>query len=90
MARGTVTAAYERLAAEGFVAFRQGAGTFVGELEAQAGRDRTAHRSGGVLQPRRIWQSIVLPTAFEKPARFDFRTGLCDASLFPERNGVGQ
>ena len=25
-----------------------------------------------------------LPTAFEKPARFDFRTGLGDASLFPD------
>jgi GntR family transcriptional regulator / MocR family aminotransferase len=84
VARGTVTAAYERLAAEGFVAFRQGAGTFVGELGAQAERDSSAHRSSGVLQPRRIWQSISLPTAFEKPARFDFRTGLGDASLFPE------
>ena len=84
VARGTVTVAYERLAAEGFVAFRQGAGTFVGELGAQAERDSSAHRSSGVLQPRRIWQSISLPTAFEKPARFDFRTGLGDASLFPE------
>ena len=85
VARATVTVAYERLAAEGFVAVRQGAGTFVGELAAPAGRDRTTHRSGGVLQPRQIWQSIVLPTVFEKPARFDFRTGLCDASLFPDR-----
>ena len=84
VARGTVTAAYERLAAEGFVAFRQGAGTFVSELGAQAERDSSAHRSSGVLQPRRIWQSISLPTAFEKPARFDFRSGLGDASLFPE------
>ena len=84
VARGTVTVAYERLAAEGFVAFRQGAGTFVCELGAQAERDRSAHRPSGALQPRRIWQSISLPTAFENPARFDFRTGLGDASLFPE------
>ena len=38
VARATVTVAYERLAAEGFVAFRQGAGTFVCELGAQAER----------------------------------------------------
>jgi len=85
VARATVTVAYERLAAEGFVTFRQGAGTFVGEWEVPAGRDKTRHRSSGVLQPRQIWQSIVLPTEFFKPARFDFRTGLNDASLFPDR-----
>ena len=84
VARGTVTVAYERLAAEGFVTFRQGAGTFVSELGSQAEREPSAHRSGGVLQPREIWQSISLPTAFKEPARFDFRTGLGDASLFPE------
>jgi GntR family transcriptional regulator / MocR family aminotransferase len=84
VARATVTVAYERLAAEGFVAVRQGAGTFVDELGAQARRDKATHRPSGVLQPRQIWQSVVLPTAFEKPARFDFRTGPCDASLFPD------
>lgn len=84
VARGTVMVAYERLAAEGFVTFRQGAGTFVGELGAQAGRDGSARRSRGVLRPREIWQSILLPTVFETPTRFDFRTGIADASLFPE------
>jgi GntR family transcriptional regulator/MocR family aminotransferase len=84
VARATVTVAYERLAAEGFVTVQQGAGTFVGELGAQVRRGKSTHRSSGVLQPRQIWQSIELPTAFEKPARFDFRTGLCDVSLFPE------
>ena len=84
VARATVTVAYEQLAAEGFVEVRQGAGTFVGELLAQPGRDKATHRSGGVLQPRRILQSVVLPTVFEQRARFDFRTGLCDASLFPD------
>jgi GntR family transcriptional regulator/MocR family aminotransferase len=85
VARATVTAAYERLAGEGFVEVRQGAGTFVSELAAQAGRDTPTQRSSGVLQPRPIWESIVLPTVFDKPPRFDFRTGLCDASLFPDR-----
>jgi GntR family transcriptional regulator/MocR family aminotransferase len=84
VARGTVTVAYERLAAEGFVAFRQGAGTFVCDRGAQAERNGSTHRSSGVLQPRRIWRSVNLPIGLEKPAPFDFRTGLGDASLFPE------
>jgi len=84
VARATVTVAYERLAAEGFVTFRQGAGTFVGQLEERAGHDKATHRSSGVLQPRQIWQSVALPTAFEKPAQFDFRTGLCDVSLLSD------
>jgi GntR family transcriptional regulator/MocR family aminotransferase len=85
VARATVTTAYERLAAEGFVEVRQGAGTFVRELLAQAGCAKPTQRSGGVLQPLQIWHSVELPTAswFKNPARFDFRTGLCDASLFP-------
>ncbi len=62
VARATVTVAYERLAAEGFVEVRQGAGTFVGELVTQPGRDKATHGSSGVLQPRRIWQSVGLPT----------------------------
>src|SRR5215207_4654108 len=64
VARATVTVAYERLAGEGFVEVRQGAGTFVSELEARAGRDDTTRRSNGVLRPRQLWQSIVLPALF--------------------------
>jgi GntR family transcriptional regulator/MocR family aminotransferase len=85
VARATVAVAYERLAAEGFVAVRQGAGTFVDGSVARTGREKGTHRSSGVLQPRQIWQSMELPAAFEKPPRFDFRTGLRDASLFPDR-----
>lgn len=86
VSRGTVTVAYERLAAEGFVTSRQGSGTFVSELEAQAGSEKIGRRSTGTLQPRQIWQSVVLPPiVFDKPARFDFRSGICDASLFPHR-----
>ena len=82
VSRATVTVAYERLAAEGFVTSRQGSGTFVSELVAQAGREKTGRRSTGPLQPRPIWEAMTPPTTFET-ARFDFRAGLCDASLFP-------
>ena len=38
-----------------------------------------------LLRPRAVWQSIGLPMAFARPARFDFRTGVPDGSLFPHR-----
>lgn len=85
VSRATVTTAYERLAGEGFVESLQGAGTFVRERIARLAYDSTRQRSDGALQPRPIWQSIPLPTAFDRPAQFDFRTGLPDATLFPHR-----
>jgi hypothetical protein len=39
--------------------------------------------------PRSVWESIPLPTAFDQPARFDFRTGLPDGALFPTAAGDG-
>jgi GntR family transcriptional regulator/MocR family aminotransferase len=83
VSRMTVTVAYERLAGEGFVTSRVGGGTFVNELVAR--RRHTRSRSEDVLRSRAIWESIALPTAFEHPAEFDFRTGLPDTSLFPHR-----
>ena len=84
VSRSTVVAAYDRLAAEGFVTSRAGAGTFVSDELAHMKRG-TRGRADGVLRPRAIWDSVDLPTVFEHPARFDFRTGLPDASLFPHR-----
>lgn len=83
VSRATVTVAYERLIAEGFVTSRQGSGTFVSELFPPAGRERTGRRSTGALRPRPIWEAMALPPAFDT-VRFDFRTGRCDASLFPQ------
>ena len=82
VSRSTVVAAYDRLAAEGFVTSRRGAGTVVSEAGAHAKRGART-RPDGVLRPRPVWESIDLPTVFGRPARFDFRTGLPDASLFP-------
>lgn len=85
VSRMTVTVAYERLAAEGFVTSRLGAGTFVAELVSHGPQPAQKSRSDGALRPRPVWDSIVLPTAFEHATEFDFRTGLPDASLFPHR-----
>jgi GntR family transcriptional regulator / MocR family aminotransferase len=82
VSRSTVVAAYERLAAEGFVTSRLGAGTFVSVGLARTKRV-ARNQPDGVLRPRAIWDSIDLLSAFERPARFDFRTGLPDARLFP-------
>ncbi len=82
VARMTVTVAYERLAGEGFVSSRVGSGTFVNE---HAASPKTTKRRpvDGALRPQPVWNSIPPCTAFVRPAKFDFRTGLPDASLFP-------
>src|SRR5690606_30985430 len=35
------------------------------------------------LKPQPVWETVNLPTAFLRPAVFDFRTGLPDGSFFP-------
>src|SRR5581483_8080497 len=81
VSRGTVAAAYDRLSGEGFVTSRVGAGTFVSRW---AGRgEPAAGATGGALRPRPVWQHIPVAGAFEVPARYEFRTGLPDASRFP-------
>jgi GntR family transcriptional regulator / MocR family aminotransferase len=83
VSRTTATVAYDRLTGEGFVTSRVGAGTFVSEHLARPPAGPKRHRPDGVLRPRQIWDSIPLSTAFARPARFDFRSGLPDSSLFP-------
>ena len=81
VSRTTVTVAYDRLTGEGFITSRVGAGTFVGD--DVAGPGGTARPGRGVLRPRPLWDAVVVPTVFDKPPRFDFRTGIPDATLFP-------
>jgi GntR family transcriptional regulator/MocR family aminotransferase len=75
--------AYDRLGAEGFVTSRVGAGTFVSQTVGRKAPEAKTSRSEGALQPRAVWDAIPLVAPFARPARFDFRTGLPDASLFP-------
>jgi GntR family transcriptional regulator / MocR family aminotransferase len=85
VARMTVTVAYDRLVAEGFVVSRVGAGTFVSEDAVRRHHLDVAKTHHGAVLPRPVWDAIALPTAFATPATYDFRTGLPDASLFPHR-----
>lgn len=82
VSRTTVTVAYDRLASEGFLTSRIGAGTYVSNHFAPVPQSR-AQKTEGVLRTKSVWDSVRLSHAFDKPAEFDFRTGLPDATLFP-------
>src|SRR5262249_3725791 len=84
VSRTTVTVAYDRLLGEGFVVSRVGSGTFVGERAAEPS-DGKRRRAPGAIAPRAVWESFNLTMPFARPARFDFRSGIPDASLFPHK-----
>ena len=80
VARNTVSAAYDRLTAEGFVAARTGSGTFV----RATGFDRPPEPAAGDgLRPRTVWQGISAPPPDTSTFEYDFRVGIPDSSLFP-------
>jgi GntR family transcriptional regulator/MocR family aminotransferase len=84
VSRTTITGVYDRLAGEGFVTSRVGAGTVVSEHLAPARSRPKNKRIGAALRARSVWDAIRLPPmVFDQPARFDFRSGLPDAALFP-------
>jgi GntR family transcriptional regulator/MocR family aminotransferase len=83
VSRTTVTSAYDRLAGEGFVTTRVGAGTVVSEHLAPARSGPKGKRSGDPLRARPVWDAIRLPPVLAEPPRFDFRSGIPDAALFP-------
>ena len=80
VSRTTVTVAYDRLGGEGFITSRVGAGTFVSD--DVAGPPGPGRPAGGALRPRALWDAVAVPTVFDRPATFDFRTGIPDATLF--------
>lgn len=82
VSRSTVTTVYGRLAAEGFVEGRAGAGTTV----ASAGPTGPASRSSGkrsALVPRWAPPADAAATGVAVPARIDLRTGRPDPGRFP-------
>ncbi|MBR1125417.1 PLP-dependent aminotransferase family protein [Bradyrhizobium lablabi] len=86
VSRSTVTVAYESLHAEGFATSHTGAGTFVShQFEAKRPASKARRSTARAIRVRGVWEAIPLPIGFDRAARFDFRTGLPDASLFPHR-----
>ncbi len=81
VARGSVATAYERLAAEGFLTTRVGSGTFVADVPELR---RPRRHPADPLRPRAGWTFDPLSTSGQEPApRYDLRTGIPDAALFP-------
>ena len=80
VARGTVAAAYDRLAAEGFLEARTGAGTFVSA--AAAPRRRRRARTGAI-HPAPRWATLPPAVPDAPPAELDLSVGGPDMSLFP-------
>jgi GntR family transcriptional regulator/MocR family aminotransferase len=82
VSRNTVTVAYERLVAEGFLISRVGDGTFVAADQQSVVRDRRA--PPGETRPRPLWASPATDLVTVPPAvPYDFRVGAPDPQLFP-------
>lgn len=87
VARSTVAIAYETLVAEGFATSRAGAGTFVSDQhEARRPASKTKRTTPRAIRIRDVWDTISLPPIVFRTARYDFRAGFPDASLFPHRS----
>ncbi len=81
VSRTTVMVGYERLAGEGYLTTRVGAGTYVAEtVSPTAAR---SPRSDAPLRPRPFWDTARLPRDLTRPVEFDFRPGTPDASMLP-------
>jgi GntR family transcriptional regulator/MocR family aminotransferase len=72
VARGTVTAAYDQLVAEGFLSARRGAGTVVADVPAAPARSAVREAS-----------RIGVPVPYAPPIRHDLMPGRPDVSAFP-------
>ncbi|TCO61016.1 PLP-dependent aminotransferase family protein [Actinocrispum wychmicini] len=79
VSRTTVTDAYDRLTAEGFLVGKVGAGTFVSTQPVKRAERRAAH---GEAKPRALWDAIPAPVRSPRH-EFDFRLGVPDGRLFP-------
>jgi GntR family transcriptional regulator/MocR family aminotransferase len=82
VSRNTVGVAYDRLAAEGYISGRVGAGTFVSARLHREPEPAEGHRSAP--RPHARWDAVPDPVGLPATvAEFDFRAGVPDARLFP-------
>lgn len=82
VARNTVSVAYERLTAEGFLVARVGSGTYVADTPLAPLRPRGAGPAGAA-RPRPPWDAAIPLPSSGGSYRYDFRVGVPDADLFP-------
>ncbi|MGN7800682.1 MocR-like pyridoxine biosynthesis transcription factor PdxR [Leifsonia sp. 22587] len=83
VSRATVSTAYERLTAEGYLDARVGAGTFVAYTPAERPAQPSGRRRGAV-RPAPAWRAVDDPLWIApRPVAYDFRIGSPDPALFP-------
>jgi GntR family transcriptional regulator/MocR family aminotransferase len=85
VSRNTVTAAYDRLVAEGFAESRVGAGTYVRVGGPVTGGVRAVPDIEKGSRPLPVWSQVRAPSPgflAEQP-EYDLRTGIPDVRLFP-------
>ena len=86
VSRNTAMAAYELLLSEGYLATRQGAGTYVADVLPDLPVHRPV-RERPVTSDRRLnpfWRRTAVSTAAPRPpVRFDFRLGIPDINYLP-------
>src|SRR6185437_8499798 len=83
VSRSTVSTAYERLTAEGYLTGRVGAGTFVAYAGAPHPLVRSRRPAAGV-RPAPAWRDLDDPLWSEpRPIAYDFSVGSPDPALFP-------
>jgi GntR family transcriptional regulator/MocR family aminotransferase len=82
VARGTVTAAYDRLTAEGFLESRPGSGTFVADVAPHPEPGRRRARAGAV-RPLRLWDVPAQVPSPRDRRLHDLSIGRPDPDLFP-------
>lgn len=83
VARGTVTTAYDRLIAEGFLISRAGSGTFVSDaVTGGAHRPARSVRSG-TARPSPLWERLPAGIDDGDPLPYDLSVGGPDPALFP-------
>ncbi|WP_446665657.1 MocR-like pyridoxine biosynthesis transcription factor PdxR [Flexivirga sp. B27] len=80
VARGTVSTAYDRLVAEGYLESRVGAGTFVSR---EVGSVLPASVPAGEVQPLRMWDTLPAAVPDAPSLDYDLSVAGPDTRLFP-------
>lgn len=84
VARATVTTAYERLTAEGYLVARVGSGTFVAAVTGSTGAPGVRRGASGAARPTPAWRDRGDALWAEPlPVAYDFGVGTPDPALFP-------
>jgi GntR family transcriptional regulator/MocR family aminotransferase len=81
VARGTVSVAYDRLVAEGFLESRAGSGTYVTSVALAP--DETRRARPGAVRPLPLWEHEEDPAPPRARRLHDLGIGLPDPDLFP-------